>query len=338
MNPRRLTLLGRIAIAACAPYLALKLLWVLGSDLGVVDTHGISHPTWVAVNAFTFLLDAIAALVAHTLTHPGGRRAPAWLLTFPLWMASGLLIPLVLGVVGGTLTGLIVGYQNPMNAGDFLQPWVFLIVYGGFLVEAITLLGAFAIYAHQRWGGLLRRRLHDLPDTGTRAMQRILAAPAAVLIGASGVLHLLWGSGSTLGMEAAEVHARNVVGYANHWAQGLLSLAGAVGLLLLLFPRLTPRHTPLARLRVRTPLALAWAGSAAVFACGGLLWLTMTVSDALSPGRSLAAGGLPGLAGALELFAGLVVLCAGAFTLCELVSATAKVRPDARECATAGNR
>ncbi|MFG2287251.1 hypothetical protein ACGFOU_14510 [Streptomyces sp. NPDC048595] len=312
MPSRRLTLLGRTAVLACAPYLTLKLLWVLGSDVGVVDPHRIGRAVWVAANVFTFLLDAIAAVVAHTLTRPAGRRTPAWLLLLPLWMASGLLVPLLTGVVGGTLAGLITGGRNPLGSGDFLAPWVFYVVYGGFLVEGVTLLGAFAVYAHQRWGGLLRGPLGDLADTGTRTVQRLFLAPAAVLLAALGGLDVLWGAGSTLGMDAAQAAAGTVISSASNWSQGLLSLLAAAGLLLLVFPRLLPG------LRVRWPLAAAWTGGGAVFACGGCMWLVQAVTDGLSPGAPAVPGGLPGLAGALELCAGLTVLCAGAFTLGEL--------------------
>ncbi|MFJ9419046.1 hypothetical protein ACIRPT_33540 [Streptomyces sp. NPDC101227] len=349
MNTRRLTLLGRIAVAACAPYLTLKLLWVLGMDIGVVDTGRIDHASWLAANAFTFLLDAIAALVAHTLTRPRGLRTPAWLLAFPLWMASGLLIPLMLGVPGSLLAAPFVDGPHPMARGDFLEPWVFGVVYGGFIVEGLALFGAFAVYAHRRWGGLLCRPLRDLPDTGTRAVQRILALPAAVLTAVLAVVQLLWGTGSTLGVTAAEADARTAVTYTSDCVQGLLSLAGALGVLLLLFPRLLPRRAPLAGLRVRVPLALAWVGSAVVFGCGGCLWVTRTLAGDLTTGVSPAPGGLPALVGAAELFTGLVLLCAGAFTLAELTSGTrvgsprpgSSVRPEIspsrlprRECST----
>ncbi|MGW2021079.1 hypothetical protein [Streptomyces decoyicus] len=321
MNSRRLTLLGRIAVVACLPYLALKLLWVLGFDLGVIEPPRVSRATWVAANAFTFLLDAVAAVVAHALTRPAARRAPAWLLALPLWMASGLLLPLLTGLVGGGLTGLVTGARNPLAAGDFLAPWVFGVVYGGFLIEAVTLLGAFTVYAHQRWGGLLRRPLHALPGTGTRTVQRIFLLPAAVLLAALGTVRILWGTGSTLGVAASDTDSRTVLTAAADWSQGLYSVAGAVGLLLLVLPGLLPR------LRVRTALALAWAGSGAAFACGGCLWLGQAVADGLSPGASAVPDGLPGLLGALELCAGLVVLCAGAFTLCELSAAARPASP-----------
>ncbi|GAA5612350.1 hypothetical protein CP981_31915 [Streptomyces platensis] len=356
MDNRRLTLLGRIAVVACVPYLALKLLWVLGFDPGVLDTHRIGRAAWVSANVVTFLLDAVAAVVAHTLTRPAGLRAPAWLLAFPLWMASGLLIPLMTGLAGGSATALVTGAANPLSTGNFLAPWVFGVVYGGFAVEAVTLLGAFVLYAHQRWGGLLRRPLRALPDTGTRALQRIFVVPAAVLLAALGTVHVLWGAGSTLGVPAADAASRTVISSASEWAAGLLSLAGAAGLLLLVLPG------PLPGLRVRTPLFLAWCGSAAAFACGGCLWLGQAVTDGLSPGAAAVPEGLPGLVGALELCAGLVVLCAGSFALCELTAATRSTpasgggppappaararehsafrasRPAARECVSADDR
>ncbi|MEW1747891.1 hypothetical protein [Streptomyces angustmyceticus] len=314
MKSSRLTHLGRIAVAACVPYLALKLLWVLGLDVGVLDTSRFSRTTWVAGNAVTFLLDAVAAVVAHTLTRPAGRRAPAWLLALPLWAASGLLLPLLTGLIGGSLTGLVTGARNPLAAGDFLQPWVFGVVYGGFLVETVTLLGAFAVYAHQRWGTLLRRPLHALPRTGTRAVQRLFLLPAAAVLAALGTVRILWGAGADLGAPAAGEQARTVLSAASDWAQGGYAVAGATGLVLLVLPGLLPR------LRVRVPLALAWAGSATVVACGGCTWLVQAVAGGLF-GAGAVPGGLPGLVGALELCTGLVVLCAGAFTLCELTAA-----------------
>ncbi|MET7797011.1 hypothetical protein [Streptomyces decoyicus] len=202
-----------------------------------------------------------------------------------------------------------------------LAPWVFGVVYGGFLVEAVTLLGAFTVYAHQRWGGLLRRPLHTLPGAGNRAVQRIFLLPAAVLLAALGTVRIPWGTGSTLGVAATDVESRNILTAAADRAQGLYSVAGAAGLLLLVLPGLLPR------LRVRTALALAWSGSGAAFACVGCLWLGQAVADGLSPGASALPAGLPGPLGALELRTGLVVLCAGAFTLCELTAAARPAPP-----------
>ncbi|MFH8344444.1 hypothetical protein [Streptomyces sp. NPDC018045] len=309
----RQVLLGRIAVAACTPYLLLKLVWVLGHDIGVVDLGGISRGAWIAANVVTFLMDAVAAAVAYTLTRPFGLRAPAWLLALPLWTASGLLTPLMLAVPTGSAVAALTGTANPMTSGDFLQPWVFVVVYGAFIVEGGALLGAFSVYAHRRWGALLRRRLAAVPAPapGVRAARRLLGVPAALLLAVLGVVDVLWGLGMPAGAGAAALSARSAVTAASGVVQGLLSLAGAAGLTALLFPR----RGAWRRLRTRVPLALAWLGSATVFAWGGTLWLSWTAADALTGGGASPARGLPGLAGALELVAGLVVLCLGALTL-----------------------
>ncbi|MEV5594524.1 hypothetical protein [Streptomyces sp. NPDC052496] len=317
----RPVLLGRIAVAACAPYLLLKLVWILGYDIGVVDLHGIGRGTWIAANVVTFLMDAVAAAVAYTLTRPSGLRAPAWLLALPLWMATGLLTPLMLAVPAGSAVATVTGTANPVTSGDFLQPWVFVLVYGAFIVEGVSLMAAFAVYAHRRWGALLRRRLESVPVPApeVRAVRRLLGVPAALLLAVIGVVDVLWGLGMPTGGGAAALPARTAVTAASDIVQGLLSLAGAAGLAALLFPR----RGVWRRLRTRVPLALAWLGSAAVFAWGATVWLAWLAADALTGGASPARG-LPGLLGALELAAGLVVLCLGALTL---AAEAARVRP-----------
>ncbi|MEU7592963.1 hypothetical protein AB0B79_07990 [Streptomyces sp. NPDC039022] len=310
---RRQVLLGRVAVAACAPYLLLKLLWVLGHDIGIVDVGRAGRGTWIAANVVTFLMDAVAAAIAYALTRPSGLRAPAWLLALPLWMASGLLTPLMISVPTGSAVAALTGAANPMASGDFLEPWVYVLVYDAFIVEGLTLLSAFWFHAHRRWGALLRRRLESVPAPapGVRAARRLLGVPAAVLLAVLGALDVLWGLGMPTGPGGAALPARSVVTATSGVVQGLLALAGAAGLAALLFPH----RGRLRRLRTRVPLALAWLGSATVFAWGGTMWLSWTVADALTGGGSASTGGLPGLAGALELVAGLVVLCLGTLTL-----------------------
>ncbi|MET9296099.1 hypothetical protein [Streptomyces sp. NPDC003077] len=313
------------------PYLVLKLVWVLGFDIGVVDFKGVGRGTWVAANVVTFLMDAVAALVALTLTRPRGRRAPAWLLLFPLWMASGLLLPLMVGVPAGTLAAFATGGDNRLFTGEFLEPWVFVVVYGGFIVEGLTLLGAFAVYAHQRWGALLRQPVGAFPDLGTLAVRRVLGTPAVALMAVMGVIRLLLG----LGVPMGEAMGDNIVQRAGAVVQGALSVAGAAGATVLLWPRLGRGG----RTRMRGPLALAWTGSAAAFAWGGTLWLTWSVVTAFTGGSSSFPGGLPGLMGSSDLIVGLVLLCLGA---CTLAGQNASVRSarsgHAEECTRTDDR
>ncbi|NEE28586.1 hypothetical protein G3M53_24405, partial [Streptomyces sp. SID7982] len=81
--------------------------------------------------------------LALLLTRPWGLRVPAWLLVLPMWVASGLLLPimtafpvqLVVRLLGG-------GGGRPVGEGSsepFLDPWVFGVVYGGFIVQGVAL-------------------------------------------------------------------------------------------------------------------------------------------------------------------------------------------------------
>ncbi|MEU5090111.1 hypothetical protein [Streptomyces sp. NPDC021356] len=299
---RRRRLLARFAVVACLPYLTLKLLWVAGADVGVKDLGTLSRAEWVAANAVTFAMDAIAALIAHVLNRPGGRTVRAWLILFPMWVATGMLVALMValpvsqGVIAAT------GAKNPVMTNDTLRPWVFGVVYGGLGAEGLVLLAAFALYADERWGGLLRTRVRDLTDpAGTQGVQRVLAGLALGFLVFSGVLHLAWGLGSGVGMNAEWIAHRNAVGRTGDLVHGLAALAGAAGLHALVFRRW-------GWARVRVPLAMAWTGTGVVFGSSG--WMDV--------GRSPATSALLGVANTADLIAGLLTLSVGCFALTEL--------------------
>ncbi|MEV7211836.1 hypothetical protein AB0O31_01905 [Kitasatospora cineracea] len=254
--------LGLAAVVACLPYLTLKLLWVLGIDVGVVDLHGTGRGTWVLVNLVTFLMDAAAALIAYLLTRPGGPRVRTWLLALPMWMASGLLSVIMIAVPLDAARPLF-GGPNPFRDQDgFLQPWVYGVVYGGFIVEGAVLMGAFGLYLHDRHGPLLRtpaaafaRRL-PLPV-------RTAALAAAGLLAATGAVRLAWACGARFGLTAARLAEMDGTARLTQGVQAVLALAAAVGTVVAV--------RGLTRARVRLPLAAACVGSAAAFGWGGLL-------------------------------------------------------------------
>ncbi|NUU24368.1 MAG: hypothetical protein HOV68_23120, partial [Streptomycetaceae bacterium] len=160
---------------------------MVGLDVGVVDPGDINRVQWVVVNLLTFAMDATAALIAHALTRPRPRGGRSWPITLPIWVASGLLSVIML-VVPFTCLGAVVGGQdNPFSGDDFLRGWVYAVVYGGFIVEGAVLLGAFVLYAHERWGGFLRARVRKLPGRASAPI-RTAATAAATLLAAAGVL------------------------------------------------------------------------------------------------------------------------------------------------------
>ncbi|WP_328503709.1 hypothetical protein OG828_37595 [Streptomyces sp. NBC_00457] len=96
-RPRRL--LRAVAVVSCVPYLALKVAWVAGSRVGIPDGSSLlEHRTSMAVaNSVSVVLDSAVIVLALVLTRPWGLRVPAWLLAFPVWVATGLLAPIMTG-------------------------------------------------------------------------------------------------------------------------------------------------------------------------------------------------------------------------------------------------
>ncbi|MBC2879501.1 MULTISPECIES: hypothetical protein [Streptomyces] len=323
---RRRRLLARFAVAACLPYLTLKLLWVAGADAGVRDLGSLSRGQWIAANAVTFGMDAIAALIAHVLTRPGGRHVRAWLILFPMWVATGMLVSLMIALPVGQGVIAATGAKNPAMSNDMLSPWVFGVVYGGLCAEGLVLLAAFTLYVDERWGVLLRTRVRDLTDpAGTQGTQRVLTGLALGFLVCSGVLRLLWGLGSDAGMNAEWIARRNAIGRTRDLVHGLGALAGAAGLYALVFRRWR-------RARVGVPLAMAWAGVGVAFAAG----------DWMDVGRSPATSALLGVSDTADLIAGLLTLCVGCFALTELTSGEggltlSPATPDARHLAATGS-
>ncbi|MFJ3310245.1 hypothetical protein ACIPSA_46085 [Streptomyces sp. NPDC086549] len=256
-GPRR-RLLRLVAIVACLPYLCLKLAWIAGSHLGIPDGSPLlkHRVTMVVANGLTVLMDAAVIVLALLLTQQWGRRVPSWLLAAPMWVATGLLAPIM---VGFPLQMVVHGGTNSGDDRPFLDGWVFGVVYGGFIVQGLALGALFVGYARERWGHLWQGRVRELPARSAPAAQRATAVTAAVLALVPGTLRLLWACGFTTG-RAGGNRLMEVV------FLGFLA-AAVTGAWQLAFRRGRP-------LPVTVPLALAWVGSGAA-ACWGA-WLSLT--------------------------------------------------------------
>ncbi|MET8542760.1 hypothetical protein ABZW03_19205, partial [Kitasatospora sp. NPDC004799] len=167
------------AVAATVPYLTLKALWLTGHPVGADDPAELDR-LWL-VNLLTFGMDAIAVALALAFVRPWGRRAPAGLVAFPMWVATGLLGTILVALPLYLLSVLVLGPEDGGQDDKGLGGWVFPVVYGGFAIQGVALITAFALYARRRWPGLLRERIGDLPDSPTLTVQRALACVAALL-------------------------------------------------------------------------------------------------------------------------------------------------------------
>ncbi|MEU5990737.1 hypothetical protein ABZ806_17340 [Spirillospora sp. NPDC047418] len=298
-------------IAACVPYLTIKIAWLSGSTVGWNDTAAARESALYVGNAVTMGMDAMAVLVALAFTFRWGRRVPAWLVLTPIWVAAGLLAPIVLAVPLGTLLQALLS-SEPVAAGDSaLQGWVFGVVYGGFTVQGLGLLTAFVLYARDRWPDVFTVRTEDVPKGATHSLQVLLARTAAVFAAAFATVHFFWASGGTAGLRADEIEHRTAAQQLADGVWGVLALAGAAALLVIVRRGGRPG-------RFVVPLAVAWVGAAATFAWSlyGLLVMIAQMGDL--GGDSTAAAGLAAVCG---LFGGLIMGLTGAFLLTERQSA-----------------
>ncbi|MEV4881270.1 hypothetical protein [Streptomyces cyaneofuscatus] len=264
-----------LAVVACVPYVGLKSAWMAGSRVGIPDGSPLLDGGVVLAvgNAVTVLMVGCVVVLALLLTRPWGLRVPAWLLVVPMWVASGLLLPIMTAYPLQMIVRLLGGDGGQTSGGEgggggdpFLDPWVFGVVYGGFIVQGIALGTLFALYAKERWGHLWQGRLRDLPRTPASAVLRVAAVGAALVALAPGLAHLLWAAGSTAGLDEGRVAGRTSDFHALEAVNALFVAAAVAGVLLLAFRRG-------GRLPVRVPLVLVWAGSAQVACWGG--WLSL---------------------------------------------------------------
>ncbi|WP_051366952.1 hypothetical protein [Hamadaea tsunoensis] len=268
------------AVVAALPYLVLKAVWLAGGTVGVKAStpDGAMLDT---LNAVTMLMDATAILLALAFVSRWGRRLAAAPVLFPMWVGTGFLGPIVLAVVPAVLIGAARGVNVFTAGGGIVEPWVYEMVYAGFIVQGLALLTAFTLYARERWP--------RLPAQPLPAELRLLAAFMVVLQAATGVICLYWGFGGTAGLpDGAD-------GFTGRFLQavfGLLSIGAAVGL---------------ARTRrgfTWRTFALIWVGAGADFAWGLWLILNMVVDSPLGGGSRL---GLLGLVSLFRLMSGTVV-------------------------------
>lgn len=260
--------LRALAVVACVPYIALKVARLAGSHVGVPeDSSLLEHRAAMAVaNGASVLLDSAVIVLALLLTRPWGLRVPGWLLALPMWVATGLLAPIMTGyplqlvakAFGGTVDKAADTGREP-----FLDEWVFGVVYTGFIVQGLALGTLFVLYARDRWGHLWR----EWPAGRRQAAEKVLAVAAGTLALFPAALHLLWACGATTGLNDARVEDRTSDFHVLEGMYVVFLAAAVTGAGLLAF------RGPARALPLKVPLALARVGSGAVACWGG--WLSV---------------------------------------------------------------
>ena len=306
-RPRRI--LRAVAVLSCAPYLGLKAAWIAGSHVGIPEGSGLldDRVGMAVINGLSVLLDSAVIVLALVLTRPWGLRVPAWLLAFPVWVATGLLAPIMAGFPAQLVVKAFGGGSAPdQDREPFLHEWVFTVVYTGFILQGLALGALFVLYARDRWGHLWRGRVRELPAGVVGPAHRALAVAAAVLALLPLTLHLLWACGGTAGLSDGRAAGRGGDFYVLEAVYVLFLVAAVAGGCLLAFRR--GRALPAA-----LPLGLAWVGSGAVACWGG--WLTLAslgggdIADRPTPLMNLAYAG--------QMLVGFLVAAIGAYYFAE---------------------
>lgn len=264
--------LGGVAALATLPYVSMKIAWLVGNPIGVLDMRVVEGSGMAVMNAITLLLDACVVVLAVTLGGRAALRLPALPVLLPAWVATGLLVPIAL--VSLPMTLLLPPPDDPGMAA-----WVRPMVYTGFTVQGACLLAAFALYARDRWGARLATPT-PAPDAVRPLLRAVVGGGVVTAVLAAG-LRILGGvlTGEPLALVPAGVAA-------------VLVLAGAAGVW-----RLAAGHSGTAL------VTTAWVGSAVAFTDG--LYATAITMGAteLSAGAASPAALLSHLVGLLSGFA-----------------------------------
>jgi hypothetical protein len=167
-------IVGYGAIVCAVPYLALKIVWLTGGDLGVADAAMMHDASMVALNVATAGMDLVAIAIALAFTHAWGQRIPAWLVLPPTWVALGLLTRFVLAAPLAAIAGMLTTRSTPRASGP-VQPWVYPLVYTEFVGMGIGLTLAFVFYARVRWSSVFQSTTRTASPDATRRVQVPLA-------------------------------------------------------------------------------------------------------------------------------------------------------------------
>ncbi|OIU72583.1 hypothetical protein BHE18_03480 [Rossellomorea aquimaris] len=243
---------GYGAALAVMPYLLIKIVWTLGL---LIPTGHMGDPNWRMVNAVTAVVAAIGIFLAIALCRPWGERLPAWSVALPVWIGTGLLVPMLF--LAPILGPAAVNQDQAAGSADI---WTYeqVLIMLSLIGVGICLPVALAGYAKTRWPEALGGPLHTGEAPGNSynlqiTLGRMVAAGCVIL----GVLKLFWAAGGTIGIIPSMIEDRNLWWHLLTLSTGVWALAGAWGILVLT-SRKGSRRFPL-------PMAAAWISSGMLF-------------------------------------------------------------------------
>ena len=270
----RLTKLRRIggygAAIAVTPYLLIKIIWTFGI---FTPTEQMGGADWRAVNAGTAILAMVGVLMGLAFSQPWGERLPAWLVALPLWVGTGLLVPMLL--LAPILGPAAMNRDQDAGAPDFWiyeQALVMISLVGVGIGLPLALLG----YTKARWPEAMGGPL-DCPEPAgsTRQLQITMARLVAVGCVLLGVVKIFWAAGGTLGLDSDKLDRRDIWWHLLSLSTGVWALLGVWGILVLTSRRGSRRFFP--------PMGAAWVSSGMLFSYSVYNLFSLTSMQPPSP-------------------------------------------------------
>ncbi|MGW7068688.1 hypothetical protein ACWGII_08875 [Streptomyces sp. NPDC054855] len=259
------------------PYLLIKIVWALGL---FIPTEEMGGADWRAINAVTAFLAAVGIILALAFSRPWGERLPAWIVALPVWVGTGLLVPMLL--LAPVLGPAAMNRDQEAGAPEF---WVYeqILVMLSLVGMGVGLPVALAGYARARWPEALGGPLVcPEPVGGSRQLQILLARMLAIGCALLACVKTFWAVGGTLGLNADELDRRDLWWHMLSSSTALWALAGAWGILVLTAQRGTRRFLP--------PMAAAWVSSGMLFSYAIYNLLTLTDMQQPSPELPVVSG------------------------------------------------
>jgi hypothetical protein len=258
------------AASAMAPYLLIKISWVVGALSGLLPrTEHLSVAGFVVLSVVTIGMSAAGIVLALALVRPWGERIPAVVVLSCAWIGCGLLVPMIPYAVLDTL--LSGGDEVPGSDAPAMPSWEASLIQISFIGMGVGLAVALPLYLRARWPAALTGRVADSLASGVLRPGPVMLALAGSLL--AGVLDLFWAAGGTAGLRFPA--AREPAWHLQAANAGIWSFAGAWGVWVIARAR--------SAVPLWIPVSASWLASGFLVAWGG--WkLPFAVYQAADPG------------------------------------------------------
>lgn len=243
---------GYGAAIAITPYLLIKIAWTFGLFM---PTEQMGDPSWRTANAITLVLAVVGILLAFAFSMPWGERLPAWLVAFPVWVGTGLLIPmLLLAPVLGPAAMIRDQQTEVANVWVYEQVFVIVSLVGVGICLPLALVG----YAKTRWPEIFADPIDIklLPGNSQKlhiTLAKLISAGCILL----GFIKVFWATGGTIGIIPTMLDSRDLWWHLLSLSTGVWAFAGSWSLLVLTTRRGSKSFFP--------PMAIAWISSGMLF-------------------------------------------------------------------------